>query len=321
MHGPFENELRATFEAAGKFRDALVELKKRAEYDPEALARDIAKSIPLQMESDRVMVRKLSGVDPAMAGEGGYRGFKPRTIAQAQLFCFFAERYEVWRLCARTIEELGDDPNLSGKRLAKAVCEDCINITETLLPYYELQQLDILSKRLPEQSALEHQYRLLLAGRLATKISLWKNVRLRNAMDQIREYSSDKSPSRERFEQLLRELYVEAPIIRSEVQGKGYSLDRLRTKVARKLEKGMSLQQEETAQLAAFAEREALLKKAREAGLTPREHELFRLVMRNPERFLKNGKLNQSEAARELGVAVGTTKSLWSRIKKTLNAA
>lgn len=75
------------------------------------------------------------------------------------------------------------------------------------------------------------------------------------------------------------------------------------------------------AELAAFAEREVVLKHAREVGLPPREQELFNLAMRDPGRFFRNGKLNHSEAARELGVAVGTTKSLWSRIRRTFNAA
>ena len=68
------------------------------------------------------------------------------------------------------------------------------------------------------------------------------------------------------------------------------------------------------------AEREALLRRAREAGLPPREYELFRLVMGDQRRFLRNGKLNHREAAQEMHVAVGTIKSLWSRIKKTLAA-
>jgi DNA-directed RNA polymerase specialized sigma24 family protein len=45
------------------------------------------------------------------------------------------------------------------------------------------------------------------------------------------------------------------------------------------------------------------------------------LVVGDTERFFRNGKLDPAEAARELGLAVGTIKSLWSRIRKTLNAA
>jgi hypothetical protein len=71
-------------------------------------------------------------------------------------------------------------------------------------------------------------------------------------------------------------------------------------------------------ELAILAHRDALLKRGRDARLPPREYELFRLALGNPDRFLPYGKLDHSEAARELGVAVGTTKSLWSRIRKTL---
>jgi hypothetical protein len=63
-------------------------------------------------------------------------------------------------------------------------------------------------------------------------------------------------------------------------------------------------------ELAAFAEREALLKKGRDARLPPREYELFRFFVDNP------GATN-AEAAQALGVAVGTVKSMRHRIKNT----
>ena len=72
--------------------------------------------------------------------------------------------------------------------------------------------------------------------------------------------------------------------------------------------------------MATFAEREAFLKRGREAGLPPREYELLRLVMRDPQRFFRNDKLNHREVAREMDLAVGTIKSLWARIRKSLAA-
>lgn len=74
-------------------------------------------------------------------------------------------------------------------------------------------------------------------------------------------------------------------------------------------------------ELALFADREKLLKRGKDAGLSPREYQLFALVTGDPERFLSNGKLDHSEAAQAMGVAVGTTKSLWSRTKKKIFAA
>lgn len=67
-------------------------------------------------------------------------------------------------------------------------------------------------------------------------------------------------------------------------------------------------------ELAAFADREKLLKKAMDAGLPPREFELFKL------RVVETPRMTLPEAARHMGIAEGTAKSLWSRIKRTLSA-
>ena len=81
------------------------------------------------------------------------------------------------------------------------------------------------------------------------------------------------------------------------------------------------MQPTEEIELAEFADREMrlkVLKQAKSAGLPPREYELFALVVNDPRRFLRsNRKLNHREAAEELGVAMGTVKSLWSRTRKT----
>jgi DNA-binding CsgD family transcriptional regulator len=123
-----------------------------------------------------------------------------------------------------------------------------------------------------------------------------------------------------RFSRLLKELPAEVlAAYRAREAGPGDLMD-VRTEAVRRLEKKPQARSE-IHELAAFAEREALLKRAREAGLTAREHELLGLVVGDADRFFRNGKLDHGEAARELGIAVGTVKSLWSRIRKTLNAA
>jgi DNA-binding CsgD family transcriptional regulator len=81
----------------------------------------------------------------------------------------------------------------------------------------------------------------------------------------------------------------------------------------KRIEQRLSPPAEET-ELGPFAEREALLRKAHDAGLTPREHELFKFLIENPA--AKN-----ADAARALGVATGTVKSLKARIKKRIHAA
>lgn len=67
-------------------------------------------------------------------------------------------------------------------------------------------------------------------------------------------------------------------------------------------------------ELARFADREAVLRIARDAGLPPRELEIYRLFIDNPG--IKN-----REVAERLDVSVGTVKQLKSRIKRSLGAA
>jgi DNA-binding CsgD family transcriptional regulator len=67
-------------------------------------------------------------------------------------------------------------------------------------------------------------------------------------------------------------------------------------------------------ELARFANREELLKRARDAGLTPREMELF-------EFFIKNPGAKYREAADKLGMSVQQVGVLKHRIKETLNAS
>lgn len=158
-----------------------------------------------------------------------------------------------------------------------------------------------------------------MAAHLATRTSLQRNRSLAKAIDEIREY--EEPHGRERLKTLLRELYVEAPQSWDEQRNASQRLLATRTAAAKKIVERLRTETSCEAELAAFADREAALKQAREAGLPPREYELFGLVVSDPKRFLKNGKLNHNEAAQEMGVAVGTIKSLWSRTRKTLRAS
>jgi DNA-binding CsgD family transcriptional regulator len=67
-------------------------------------------------------------------------------------------------------------------------------------------------------------------------------------------------------------------------------------------------------ELAGFASREISLKRARDAGLPPREYELYKFFVDNP------GSTN-ARAAQRLSIAVGTVKSLKHRIKNTAGIA
>jgi hypothetical protein len=66
-------------------------------------------------------------------------------------------------------------------------------------------------------------------------------------------------------------------------------------------------------EFAEFADREALVKLGRDAGLPPQEFELYKLLIANPN--LKN-----REHGAQLGISANHVGVLKSRIKKTLNA-
>jgi hypothetical protein len=149
-----------------------------------------------------------------------------------------------------------------------------------------------------------------LTTHVATHTSLRINGRLRARMKELR--ADDESG----FSRLLKELPAEVlAAYRERDFGWGNLMD-VRTEAARSLEKAgaKTEMRPQTQELATFAEREALLKKARLAGLTAREHELFKF-------FLENRRASNADAARALGVAEGTIRSLKSRIKKAIYAA
>jgi DNA-binding CsgD family transcriptional regulator len=83
----------------------------------------------------------------------------------------------------------------------------------------------------------------------------------------------------------------------------------------RDVSEGGGTRQEELLLLAEFAEREVLLKRAlewgRQAGLTPREFEVYKL-------FLENPNIKYREAAHKLGMSTSQVGVLKHRIKHTL---
>jgi DNA-binding CsgD family transcriptional regulator len=158
----------------------------------------------------------------------------------------------------------------------------------------------------------KHEEGRRLAGHLATKISLTRNRRAAKALDGIRE--RNKPPRRERFEALLRELYLEAPPAWAERSSTDRHLRATRSATLKKIEGRDRQEPSTTRELATFAEREALLRRASDARLTPREHELF-------EFFLDIPSARNADAARALDIAVGTVKSFKSRIAKRLHTA
>jgi hypothetical protein len=203
------------------------------------------------------------------------------------------------------------DTGERGERLARLVCAAFL-LAWNKIPGIMAATIEAFQKAVP-RVANEAGLAEFLTAHLATHTSLWANLRLRAGIDERREEGESL------YMRLLKELPAEALATYAErPRGWGDLMD-LRTEAARRLEKRNA--PPDVTELAAFADREKLLKRGKDAGLSPREYQLFALVVGDPKRFLKNGKLNHSEAAQAMGVAVGTTKSLWSRTRKKIFAA
>jgi hypothetical protein len=280
------------------------------------------------MRRVREQARESHGVD--IAREGWKEQFKQERHddTEARLLIMRANDYLVYSQCQTKLEAYAADKSLSSEKRAAKVCKvgvEALRGRESVL-LHNLQELQH-GARGEAESLVKDVLAQWLAGELATRISIRTNKRLAKALDDIRGHN--KPARRERFEALLQELYARAPARWADHHVVDWQLEATRNAVVKEIEQclapradrdGASLTEEQ--ELAAFVEREKALKAARDAGLPPREYELFALVMNTPRRFLNNdGKPKHREIAQELGIAVGTSKSLWSRIMRTLSAA
>ncbi len=318
MQDEFHTDVEKAFRKAAKHRDVVAKIKKHADNNSELLATRIVEIVPDRLRETRVAVFEAFGVD--LADSKAVRNYKASSVAEWQIISWHATRYQVYSAFLRLVGQYALDPTLTGVRSAQAVCKAFIEAMERHLHTVVLD-FDELYKKVPKEGFPEEELAKVLSGIVATRTSLHMNPRLRAAIDGCREHSRGKSARRERFEALLKELPAEVLDVWKETAHPLGTLSEIRTEVARRLEQQSSKRSVEV-ELAAFADREKLLKRAKGAGLTPREYQLFSLVLGNPERLLRrNYKLNHSEAAQAMGVAVGTTKSLWSRTKKKIFAA
>jgi DNA-binding CsgD family transcriptional regulator len=305
--------LERAFRGGAEARDGVKLLKQQARMDPVGTAALLVKEIPEQRKRIQEEIASSFGVDLSDTEglKGRYSGFSAEMVTVLQAFNLYRGLGEF----QRRIEAMVADTSLSEETRTTKICElgtEVLGMLETNLLHtlHEIRKVaashsDHRGHRYAQETEASR-----LAGHLATRISVVRNSRLREALDEIREHN--KPPKRERFEALLRELFAHAPAIWDDHHNDDLSLRVTRNTVVRRIEKPGSSTPPET-ELTTFAVREAALKKARDAGLTPRELELFTFFVENP-------KARNTEAARALGIAEGTVRSLKSRIKKALAA-
>jgi hypothetical protein len=326
------------FRYADSTRNQVEAAKKLARKHPIETAVGILEDIPTNMQHLREQAAALYGVDIADP-EKALKAYKARDHVDTMDFLHKLNMYSKYEELQGKLHQYTRDPELSREELAAKICEvgiEAMNAIDEVYLHMLNEQRHFVDSRGSTEAAkmAKNEEARRMAAHLATRTSAHRNRSLAKALDKIRGYNGPG-----RLKTLLRELYVEGPQAWDEQSNAGQRLLSTRTAAAKKIverlrtetsseaelaafaDREAALKRAREAELATFAEREAALKQAREAGLPPREYELFGLVVSDPKRFLRNGKLNHNEAAQEMGVAVGTIKSLWSRTRKTLTAS
>src|SRR5215207_11649842 len=307
----FQTDVEKSHRAAKRHRKVIDALKKHTRENPELLAMRIVEVVPDSLKRTRSEALSQLGLD--LADDEAVRSYEAYSVAEWQVVSWLATYYRIYSAFLHLVMRYYRDPNLTGLRSAQAVCDAFLEAAERHL-YTVALDFDELRKKLPEERFPNEQLAKVLSGIVATRTSLHSNPPLRAAIDERREYSRDKSAKRERFEQLLEDLPAQVLEVWEEVAHPLGNLYEIRTEVTRRLGKRDRKPPPEV-ELAAFADREKVLKQAKDAGLPPREYELFKL------RVVENPGMSLREAAQRIGIAEGTAKSLWSRIKKTLFSA
>jgi hypothetical protein len=318
----FDTRLYEAFLVAAADRDKIKAFKDQARQHPTEAAAAVCNGVPLMIQYKREQAYTLYNVD--LADQEWKQHAKERNLSFADgvLLLMSANTYLVLTVCQGKLDAYEKDSSLPREEWATKVCQagiEYLEATEAIL-LHALTEMQVWAQSAGDLAATELAQdvaAMRLAGHLATRTSPTINKKLAKALDEIRDYN--KPTSRARLEALLRELYVEAPEVWSKHSRTDWQMRATRTEAAKKLERRQKPPPQEI-ELATFAKREAFLKRGREAGLPPREYELLRLVMRDPQRFFRNDKLNHREVAREMDLAVGTIKSLWARIRKSLAA-
>ena len=304
MQDQFEARIGDAHKMLRRYEDSLKELKAYFDERPNVAAQALLLSLPEQLEVWRQYALSRFGVD--LEDQEQRQEHSWTYLADAWEYTLLAIKYDAFDHALLSMIMLRDTGE-RGERLSRLVCAAFLQ-SWSMIPGILAATIEAFQKAVP-RIANEAGLAEFLTAHLAIHTSLRRNRRLRAGIDELREEGES------RFARLLKELPAEAVVTYAERPRSWSDLMDLRTEVARRLEKRDAAKEKE---LFTFTqrEREEVLKRGKDAGLSPREYQLVALVAGDPERFLKNGKLNHSEAAHAMGVAVGTTKSLWSRTKK-----
>ena len=297
--------MRDTHKRLRRYEESLKELEAYFHERPQGAADALLLSVPVQLEVQRKYALSRFGVD--LKDREQRKRLRWTNLADAWEYTLLAYKYDVtdnaWSLMM-----LAHTTGERGERLARLVCAAYL-LAWKRMPGMIAATIEAFQKAVPHL-ANEAGLAEFLTGYLATHISMETNLRLRAGIDERREEGE------RRFARLLRELPAEASAAYAERLPAWGDLMDLRTEVARRLEKREAQSdKKELTELAAFADRETLLKLAKGARLSAQELEVFELCTANPG-------VSYREIAERLGMKstsqVGVVKH---RIKRKLLAA
>lgn len=229
--------------------------------------------------------------------------FEVADFSAAQEFVRIATHYYTLERVMRRWAVLVSS-GLSGEPLLLEVCESFLEAYRER-PGLAAVGIELIEAGLPDRFkglALS----AYLTSYLATHTSLHANSRLRDSIDELREEGES------RFARLLKELPADALAAYRDRPGDFGNLMDIRTEAARRLEKRNA--PPDLQGLAAFADRENLLKHAKAARLSPQELEVFKLCTEKPN-------LKYREIAAQLGISTSQVGVLKHRIKHKLAAS
>jgi DNA-binding CsgD family transcriptional regulator len=305
MPPEFHAGVERAHKAARRHREKVAQIRRNARETPELLAAEIMEAVPRRLLELQVVATRDFGLELTSAEQ--IRSFAATSVAEWQLVSWLANQYQMYSACLQLVTRYVEDPNLTGVRFARTVCEAFLEALERLL-YAVALDFEQLRRMLPEQQFVSEELAKALTGITATRISLHTNLRLRKQIDELREGSKQKTKKRERFEQLLLELPTAVLDAWEKAPHPVVSLDAIRTEATAKLE-SRSKVRPEAVELAAFADREILLKWTKALRLSPQEQKFFELITKDPT-------LKYREIADQLGISTSQVGVIKHRIKR-----
>jgi DNA-binding CsgD family transcriptional regulator len=296
----FEARVRDTHKRLRRYENGMKELEAYFHERPQGAADALLLSVPAQLEVWQKYA--LSRFEVDLENREQRKKQRWTNLADAWEYTLLAIKYDAFDR-ARSLMILAHTTGERGERLTRLVCAAFLLAWKDM-PGMMAATTKAFQKAVPHL-ANETGLAEYLTSHVATHTSMRTNLRLRAGIAERREEGETL------FARLLKELPAEALTAYIEKPPAWGDLMDLRSEVARRLEKREAPPAPDLRDLAQFADREALLKRVRDAALAPKEYEVFKLFVENPG-------VKYREVADKLGVSIGTVSKMKSRIKKAL---